>query len=90
MDYQYPISYDWNTNEIVDVVRFFETIEHAYEKGIEKEKLMAAYRVFKKIVPSKAEEKKLCKEFEEISGYSSYHTVKKAKEAITNDAFIKM
>ncbi|MGM7682764.1 UPF0223 family protein [Cytobacillus sp. Hm23] len=90
MDYQYPISYDWNTNEIVDVVWFFETIEHAYEKGIEKEKLMAAYRVFKKIVPSKAEEKKLCKEFEEISGYSSYHTVKKAKEAITNDAIIKM
>ncbi|MFS1518217.1 UPF0223 family protein [Bacillus sp. SM2101] len=90
MDYQYPISYDWNTNEIVDVVRFFETIEHAYEKGIAKETLMEAYRVFKKVVPSKAEEKKLCKEFEEISGYSSYHTVKKAKEAITNDAIIKM
>ncbi|MDX8359937.1 UPF0223 family protein [Cytobacillus sp. IB215316] len=90
MDYQYPISYDWNTNEIVDVIRFFETIEHAYEKGIVKETLMEAYRVFKKVVPSKAEEKKLCKEFEEISGYSSYHTVKKAKEAITNDAIIKM
>ncbi|WP_299086866.1 UPF0223 family protein [uncultured Metabacillus sp.] len=78
MDYQYPISLDWSTQEIVDVIKFFECIEHAYEKGIEREQLMAAYRRFKEIVPSKAEEKTLCNEFEEVSRYSSYRVMKKA------------
>ncbi|TKC18512.1 UPF0223 family protein [Robertmurraya kyonggiensis] len=81
MEYQYPIDYHWSTEEIVDVIKFFEHIEAAYEKGIERDRLMSAYRRFKEIVPSKAEEKKLCGEFEEISGYSSYRTIKKAIDA---------
>jgi uncharacterized protein YktA (UPF0223 family) len=85
MEYQYPIDYSWSTEEIVDVIKFFESIEKAYEKGIERDEVMKAYRRFKEIVPSKAEEKTLCGEFEEISGYSSYRTIKKAKEASTGD-----
>ncbi|WP_019152946.1 UPF0223 family protein [Robertmurraya massiliosenegalensis] len=81
MEYQYPIDYHWSTEEIVDVIKFFEQIEAAYERGIERDVLMASYRRFKEIVPSKAEEKKICGEFEEISGYSSYRTIKKAKES---------
>lgn len=81
MEYQYPIDHHWSTEEIVDVIHFFEKIESAYEKGIERELLMAAYRRFKEIVPSKAEEKKICGEFEETSGYSSYRAIKKAKES---------
>lgn len=81
MEYQYPIDYHWSTEEIVDVIKFFEYVEAAYEKGIDREALMAAYRRFKEIVPSKAEEKKICGEFEEMSGYSSYRTIKKAKES---------
>ncbi|MFZ7942148.1 MULTISPECIES: UPF0223 family protein [Bacillaceae] len=81
MEYQYPIDFNWSTDEIVDVIKFFETIEKAYEKGIERDEVMNAYRRFKEIVPSKAEEKNICDEFEEISGYSSYRTIKKAKEA---------
>lgn len=81
MEYQYPIDYHWSTEEIVDVVKFFEHIESAYERGIERDVLMASYRRFKEIVPSKSEEKKLCGEFEESSGYSSYRTIKKAKES---------
>jgi uncharacterized protein YktA (UPF0223 family) len=81
MEYQYPIDYSWSTAEIVDVIKFFEAIEKAYESGIERDTIMKAYRRFKEIVPSKAEEKKICGEFEEISGYSSYRTIKKAKEA---------
>jgi len=49
---------------------------------------MKAYRRFKEIVPSKAEEKTLCGEFEEISGYSSYRTIKKAKEASAGEKII--
>ncbi|GIN61369.1 UPF0223 protein YktA [Robertmurraya siralis] len=81
MEYQYPIDYHWSTEEIVDVIKFFEHIEAAYERGIERDVLMASYRRFKEIVPSKSEEKKLCGEFEENSGYSSYRTIKKAKES---------
>lgn len=81
MEYQYPIDYDWSTAEIIDVIHFFEAVENAYEKGIEREQMLAIYRRFKEIVPSKAEEKKLCGEFEEMSGYSSYKTMKKTKES---------
>ncbi|WP_400247002.1 UPF0223 family protein [Niallia sp. JL1B1071] len=81
MDYQYPIDIDWSTDEIITVVKFFECIEKAYEKGVEKAELMEQYRAFKIIVPGKAQEKKVCDEFEEVSGYSTYRTIKKAKEA---------
>ncbi len=81
MEYQYPIDYSWTTEEIIDVVKFFEAIEKSYETGIERENVIKAYRRFKEIVPSKAEEKTICGEFEEISGYSAYRTIKKAKEA---------
>ncbi|MFL1995145.1 UPF0223 family protein [Lysinibacillus irui] len=81
MEYSYPFSTDWSTEEIVDVVQFFEGIEKAYEKGIKREIMLAKYRRFKEIVPSQAEEKSIFREFEEVSGYISYPVVKQTKEA---------
>lgn len=81
MEYQYPIDYNWSTDEIVDVIKFYEVVERAYENGVSREEILNAYRRFKEIVPSKAEEKKLCGEFEETSGYSAYRTVKRTKDA---------
>ena len=89
MEYQYPISLDWSTEEIIDVVKFFESIERAYEKGIERDNLMAVYRRFKEIVPSKAEEKTICNDFDDQSKYTSYRTIQKAKDASSRD-IIKM
>lgn len=89
LDYSYPISIDWSTSEIVDVIKFFESIEKAYESGVKREVFMGGYRRFKEIVPSIAEEKKVFREFEEISGYSSYYVVKKAKES-AQGTMIKM
>ena len=63
MEYQYPLDYDWSNEEMVTMVKFYEAIEKAYEKGIIREELMGLYRRFKEIVPSKAEEKKIDKEF---------------------------
>ena len=80
MEYSYPISPDWSTEEIVDVIQFFEGIEQAYEKGIKREVMLAKYRRFKEIVPSQSEEKTIFREFEEVSGYVSYQVVKQAKE----------
>ncbi|MGE7114867.1 UPF0223 family protein [Lysinibacillus sp. NPDC047702] len=82
MEYSYPFSTDWSTEEIVDVVQFFEGIEQAYEKGIKRENMLAKYRRFKQIVPSQAEEKSIFREFEEASGYVSYPVVKLTKEAM--------
>lgn len=89
MEYQYPIEHHWTTEEIIDVIQFYQSIERAYEKGIEREELMNAYRRFKEIVPGKADERTLCNDFEEMSGYSSFRTVKMAKEAETGEK-IKM
>ncbi|KOO50596.1 UPF0223 family protein [Priestia koreensis] len=89
MEYQYPIAIDWATEEIIDAVQFFEAVERAYEKGMDRDELMSLYRRFKEIVPSKSEEKKIDKEFEEESGYSTYRVIKKAKDAASGD-FIKM
>ena len=80
MDYQYPVSLDWSTEEVVDVIAFFECVEKAYEKGIARDKMMQAYKRFKEIVPSKSEENQICGEFEETSGYSAYRVIQKAKE----------
>jgi uncharacterized protein YktA (UPF0223 family) len=88
VEYQYPIDYHWSTDEIVDVIKFFEAIEKAYEKGINRDEIMNAYRRFKEIVPSKAEEKTICGEFEEMSGYSSYRAIKKAKDASPDERIL--
>mgnify|MGYP003507696231 FL=1 len=81
MEYSYPLSLDWSTQEIVDVVAFFEAVEAAYEKGIIAGDFLRVYRRFKEVVPSQAEEKTICRDYEEASSYVPYHVVKAAKEA---------
>ena len=85
MDYNYPLSHHWTTEEIIDVVTFFQSVEKAYEAQIAREDFMDAYKAFKKVVPSIAEEKTIFKEFEEASGFNSYRIVKKAKEGRDGD-----
>mgnify|MGYP000240197957 FL=1 len=80
MEYSYPLNTDWTTEEMVAVVQFFEVIELAYEKGVKREVVMTRYKRFKEIVPSQAEEKTICREFEEASKYVPYRVVKLAKE----------
>ncbi|MCM3710072.1 UPF0223 family protein [Sporosarcina luteola] len=86
MDYNYPLSHHWSTEEIIDVVAFFQAVEKAYEKQIARGEFMDAYKAFKKVVPSMAEEKTIFKEFEEASGFNSYRIVKKAKEGRDGDS----
>ncbi|MBO0994481.1 UPF0223 family protein [Bacillus sp. SD088] len=89
MEYSYPFSIDWTQDEIVTVIQFFQKIEQAYEKGVNRDELLHEYRKFKKIVPAKSDEKIYGKEFEDSSGYSLYKTVKKAKSTSSNQ-LIKM
>lgn len=85
MNYNYPIRSDWSTDEIITVAAFYEAVEKAYETGIARERLLEAYRAFKKIVPSMAEEKTLFKEFDEASGYVCFKVVKSAKEGLDGE-----
>ena len=87
MEYQYPISMDWSTEEIVDVMKFLDLVECAYEKSVTRKEIMAAYKRYKEIVPSKSEEKTIDKEFQESSGFSTYQVVKKAKNEGSNERF---
>lgn len=80
MEYSYPLSTDWTTEEMVNVVYFFEVVEMAYEKGVKREIVMARYKRFKEVVPSQAEEKTICRDFEQASSYVPYRVVKLAKE----------
>ena len=70
----------WSTEELASVLSFLNDVEQVYEAKIAAEKILASYQRFKKIVPSKAEEKRIGREFETASGYSLYRAVQAAKQ----------
>ncbi|MHC5252058.1 UPF0223 family protein [Listeria kieliensis] len=84
MNYSYPLNMDWTKEEIVTVIRYFESIEKAYESGIDVQELKKRYREYKQVVPSIGEEKQLGKEFEAASGYSPYQVMKLVKNTTTS------
>lgn len=88
MSYEYPIDETWTKKEIIDVVNFFNMIEKSYETQINREDLIALYRRFKEIVPSKSEEKRLFSKFNKSSGYAPFPVIKKARES--TEKIIKM
>ncbi|KHD46729.1 UPF0223 family protein [Streptococcus hongkongensis] len=79
-NYNYPLDINWSTDEITSVLHFLNQVELAYEAKVNAKELLQAYANFKVVVPSQAQEKKIDREFEKSSGYSSYKVVKKAKE----------
>ena len=88
MEYQYPMDVDWTTEEKMAVISFFQAVEKAYETGIAKQALLEAYKRFKEVVPSKAEEKTHCAAFEKEVGIPLSHS-KSAREA-EETAMIRM
>ena len=79
-NYSYPLDLSWSTEELASVLSFFNQVEQAYEQKVNARTYLEAYKAFKKVVPSIGEEKRLGKEFEEVSGYSLYRATKVAKE----------
>ncbi|MDK6805506.1 UPF0223 family protein [Aerococcus sp. UMB7834] len=79
MAYAYPLDMNWSKEEMTAVVEFFHAVELAYEGGVDRTNLLAAYRAFKEVVPSKMEEKQLGNAFEKVSSYSVYRTMQKAR-----------
>ncbi|RYG74036.1 UPF0223 family protein [Lentibacillus lipolyticus] len=81
MNYHYPLDDEWSKQEVIDVVNFFALVEQAYEKQAACDDVLAAYQRFKRIVPSKSEEKTYFREFEQASGYAAFPVVKKARNS---------
>ena len=73
-NYSYPIDLEWSHEEMNKVIKLWNAVEEAYEKGIQVE-------AFKTVVRSIGEEKRLGREFEEVSGYSLYRVVQASKNA---------
>ncbi len=80
-NYTYPLDFDWTKDEMVAVTTFYSLVEDAYERGVNRENLLAAYRGFKKVVPDKGTEKQYDKQFEELTDYSTYRAVQAARKA---------
>lgn len=62
------------------MLSFLNQVEKAYEGGVSAEALLDRYARFKTVVKSKAQEKQIDREFEALSGYSTYRVVKAAQE----------
>ncbi|MDR0199925.1 MAG: UPF0223 family protein [Streptococcaceae bacterium] len=76
-NYSYPLDESWSTSEMTIVIKYFNAVEDYYEKTASSdEEFASAYRAFKEVVPSIAEEKWLDREFEKASGYSCYQARK--------------
>lgn len=80
MAYSYPLESYWSVAEITTVIKLWNLVEQAYESQVEVAELLASYRDFKQVVPMKMDEKRLGQEFESVSGYSLYQTIKQAKQ----------
>lgn len=78
-NYAYPLDPSWSTDEITAVLHFLTQVEKAYETQVTADQVLLAYQDFKQVVPAKAQEKQIDRDFEEVSGYSSYRVVQQAK-----------
>ena len=79
-NYSYPLDFTWSTEEISSVLSFLNQVEQVYEGGSQAQQVLSTYSAFKAVVRSKAEEKRIDREFEKVSGYSSYRVLQLAKE----------
>ncbi len=79
--YSYPLDPSWTTAEMEQVIAMLRAVEDAYEIGIDRQEILRRYDAFKQVVSSKAEEKKIGREFENSSGYVLYRVVKEAQNS---------
>ena len=76
--YTYPIDFELYTEkEAVILVEFLALIEDANEGKVAKDKLIKKYKQFRSVINSVSTEKQMDRDFEKISGYSIYKTIRK-------------
>lgn len=75
-NYEYPLDSDWSMDELIAVTKLYQVVEDAYEVGVDRQKVLAAYDDFKTVVSSKSYEKQISRQFAQASGYQIYEVVK--------------
>jgi uncharacterized protein YktA (UPF0223 family) len=79
--YSYPIDYDLYTNEeIIILIEFLSLIEDANTKKVDKNVLLKKYREYQSIINNQSTEKTIDREYQKLSGYSVFQTIKKYKD----------
>ena len=89
-NYHYPLDLDWTTAEKIKVTTFYALVEDAYEHGVDRDNLLAAYKGFKQVVPDKGTERQLWREFETLSGYSMYTVVQMARQGVSQKIRVRV
>lgn len=83
MEFYYPIDYSlYNVEEIATIIKFLDTVEECYTKGVPTEIYKEIYRDFKSLVTSKSEENNMLKEYKKITGFDGYLTTKEMKKEV--------
>ena len=77
-NYSYPLDLSWSTEELASVLSF-NKVEEAYESKGSQKNTWKPTALLRGIVPSIGEEKRLGREFGEVSGYSLYRATQAAK-----------
>lgn len=78
--YTYPIDYElFTSEEVAKIIEFLSLIEDANERKVDPIVLSKKHQDFRKIINSIAMEKQIDRDFEKVSGYSIYKTIKKYK-----------
>ena len=76
--YTYPIDFEiYTEKESIILVEFLALIEDANEGKVDSDKLRRKHKQFRNILNSISTEKQIDKEFEKISGYSIFETIRK-------------
>ena len=76
--YTYPIDFElYSSQEAIILIKFLALIEDANEGKVDKDLLIKMHKKFRSIINSVSTEKQMDREFEKISGYSIYKTIKK-------------
>ena len=75
-NYQLPIDGNWDVNDMIAVSNLVDAILQVYEGGCDRARLLSAHQQFSQVIPSKAEQKRFDRDFEEQTGRSIYRTMK--------------
>ena len=76
--YTYPIDFDlYSKREAIILIEFLALIEDANEGKVDKDLLIKKHKKFRSIINSVSTEKQMDREFEKMSGYSIYKTIRK-------------
>lgn len=78
-NYQLPIERHWHTQDIIKVSKLVDDVLSVYETSMLRSDLLTAYRDFCDVIPSKGEQRKFDRDFEQQTGYSIYRTIQTAK-----------